>query len=458
MPETAGAQSVGGVNVGVASRVRVGSLTADLAVVGAAAFVLGILRLGAQSLWIDESLTWTEIRRSYWSYVDGYYWLYYSVERPWTLVAGTSEWALRFPSVVGSVLACTLMVLLGRRLFDRRVGLVSGLLLATSPFVVQWSQQARGYTFLLALAVLATLLLVRALDRGDRGAWALYGLAMSALIVWHPVGGALMVVPHLVLAARSRDRLSPHGLLAVAVVMALGVPWAAQVAMRSTGEGVAMNWLKFPSAETAGRTLLDVSGIAGLGVLFAVAGLWVLRRQGRADAALWVGAWAFTPFLVALVVSVERPIYLDRYLIVAAPAFALLAATALLGSRGWTRSLAVTAVVVATSVGLVRWYGTADGGNWHGEDWRQAVATLLQRKGAADAVVVADWSAAPAARYYGANVTDLSEAPRIWVLRWSETGRPLTAEERSSLGFGGHRLVERIPFGRRLSLQLWAVR
>ena len=440
----------------VRDRVRSGSLTLDIAIVATTAFVLGLIRLGAPSLWIDESLTWSEIRRPFWSYLEGYYWLYYSLERPWTLLAGNSEWALRFPSVLGSVLACSLLVVLGRKLLGRSVALVAGLLLATSPFVVKWSQQARGYTFLLALAILSTLLLVLALERGARRTWVAYGLAVSALIVWHPVGGALMLAPHAVLAARSRDRLLPHGLLAAVVVMALGVPWAAQIALRSRGEGVAIDWLKYPTADVAAHAFTDVSGVAGLGFVLAFAGIWLLKRQGAGDPALWLTTWAFAPFGLSLIVSLARPVFLDRYLIVAAPAFALLSAVALTSiPRRVGRAIAVAVVMLATGVGLVRWYGTADRGNWHGEDWRRAVATVLDRRSEADPVVVADWPASPAARYYGARVRDTSTADSIWVLRWSETGRPLTQGERASLGFGRHRLVESVPFGHRLSLQLW---
>ena len=52
---------------------------------------------------------------------------------------------------------------------------------------------------------------------------------------------------------------------------------------------------------------------------------------GRRDLALGLGAWALAPFVLALTVSFVTPIYLDRYLITAAPAFALLAGVAVLG-------------------------------------------------------------------------------------------------------------------------------
>lgn len=216
-----------------------------------------------------------------------------------------------------------------------------------------------------------------------------------------------------------------------------------------------MNWLKAPTPTVVGHALLDVSGVAGLGLALALVGLLVLWRRGIRDRAAWLGVWAFAPFAVSLLPSAMRPIFLDRYLIVAAPAFALLASVAVTGIGRRLRSVAGLAAVVATSFGLLAWYSTTSHGNWHGEDWRSAVATVLRREHEADAVVVADWSAAPAAEYYGAPATDTSTAASIWVLRWSETGRPLTMRERRSLGFGDSRLVESIPYGRRLSLQLW---
>ena len=107
---------------GLLNRVRGSTARADVALVGAVALVLGLIRLGTPSLWLDESLTATGNPIA--TFTDGYHWLYYSLEWPWRHVVGSSEWDLRFPSVVGSMLACGLLVVLGHRLFGRSVGLV----------------------------------------------------------------------------------------------------------------------------------------------------------------------------------------------------------------------------------------------------------------------------------------------------------------------------------------------
>src|SRR5262249_24259858 len=161
--------------------------------------------------------------------------VYDGLMRLWTSVAGESEWALRLPSVLGAVLAAALVVVLARKLFDGWVPLLSGLFLATSPFLLKWSQQARSYALLVALSLAVMLLLFRALERGPRAAWAIYGIGVSALVVGHAVAGLLVVPAHIELIVQRRERFLPHGLLAAVIAGAVAIPWAATIAMRSTG-------------------------------------------------------------------------------------------------------------------------------------------------------------------------------------------------------------------------------
>jgi hypothetical protein len=441
------------------ARIASSTLALDVSVVASVALVLGLIRLGTPSFWVDEAFTAWRTEQSYGELVEGYHWLYQTIVNVWATFAGTSEWSLRFPSVVGAMLACALLVVLARMVFDdRRIALLSGLLLATSPFLVKWSQQARGYTLLVALSVLASILLLHALDRGSRAAWAVYGLAFAAVVVWHPIAGAVLVPAHLVLAAQRRDRVLPHGLLAALIVLALGGMWAGQIIERSTGEGPGgVDWLNAPSPASAVGTFLGVSGAAGVGAILALAGGIVLWRTNRARVASWLGLWAIAPFALTLAVLPLKPLYLDRYLITAAPAFALLGGAALGSIRIGLRMVAIAAVVLATVLGLARWYSAAEPeGNWRGENWRDAVHTVLERRSVDEPILVVPWSVRQAAMYYGVEQpVATSTAPSVWVVTWSEEARELTPEERSLVEAGGRRLVERQEFGRRVTIQQW---
>ena len=440
----------------VVKRAAAHDLARDVVIVNVVALALGLVRLDRPSLWVDESFTAHAVAGSYLSLMtDQYHWLYYSLMKPWTAAVGTSEWMLRIPSVLGAMLACTLLVILGRRVFDRWVALLAGLFLASSPFVLKWAQQARGYTLLLALTLLATLLLLRALERGSRRRWAAYGLALAAVVVWHPVVGLLLIPSQVVLTYQGRSRITRHALLAAVIVCVVGLPWAGQIAIRSTGERASINWLEAPTADVVAKAVLDVSGAAGLGVVLGALGMIVLWVRHRRASAAWLATWATAPFVVSVVVSAAKPIFLDRYLMVAAPAFALLSAVAIMGVGRRLSPVFVVCVIAATALSIAHWYSLADEGNWRGEDWRSAVATVSSRRNETDAVVVAPWSAAPAARYYGATVVDVSTADSIWVITWSEAGDDITDAERSALGFGDHELVEKLQFGRRVSAQLW---
>lgn len=432
------------------------ALRLDIAIVAAVSLTLGLIRLGAPAFWVDESFTARATNRSVPTIVEQQvHALYYLLVKAWATLAGDSEWALRFPSVLAAALSCALLVVLGNKILDRRTALIGGLLLAGSPFFVQWSQQARSYSALVALSLVATLLLLRALELNSRGGWAWYGVAFTLVVVWHPLASLALVPGQLALIAPHRRRILPHGLMAAVIVGLVAVPWAAVLAMRTTGENYALNWLRGPTLRDVGWTLMEVSGALGLGAILALVGLVVLYRAGKLDITIWLGVWALAPLFLALAASAAKPVFLDRYLIVVSPAFALLAAVALTNLAQRLNVVVTLAVIAGTLVGLLHWYSLGYGGNWRGEDWRAAVAWIDARKGNADPVLVVPWWASPAARYYGEPTTDVSTAHAIWVLSWSEGVGEISKRVRRPLGFGDHVLVEKREFGSRVSAQLW---
>jgi 4-amino-4-deoxy-L-arabinose transferase-like glycosyltransferase len=134
------------------------------------AFLLRTLTLAGQSLWRDEV---DAIRFSSWPILElatGLFRvghngpLFFLLLRPWRSLSGDSEFALRYPSALFGALAVPLGFVLARQLgFSRQVGLLLGLLLATSPYLVWYGQEAKMYTLLLVLISIAFIAYLKAL-------------------------------------------------------------------------------------------------------------------------------------------------------------------------------------------------------------------------------------------------------------------------------------------------------
>lgn len=72
-------------------------------------------------------------------------------------IAGVSETAARFPSVIFGAFLPAALFLLGKKLFSTRVAVVAAVLCACSYLEITWSTQARGYVLQQFLGVLALL-------------------------------------------------------------------------------------------------------------------------------------------------------------------------------------------------------------------------------------------------------------------------------------------------------------
>ncbi|NJN96793.1 MAG: phospholipid carrier-dependent glycosyltransferase [Anaerolineales bacterium] len=136
------------------------------------ALALRLTLLGEQSLWYDEGVTWLLSQKPpgellQWTAADIQPPLYYLLMWETDALFGSREWALRFPSVIFGVLTVPLLYILARRLFPasrQRLTsppLLAAALLAISPVMVYYAQEARMYTLLVFEVTLAGYLLLK---------------------------------------------------------------------------------------------------------------------------------------------------------------------------------------------------------------------------------------------------------------------------------------------------------
>ncbi|GAA1482370.1 glycosyltransferase family 39 protein [Gordonia sinesedis] len=315
------------------------------------------------SLWYDEAATISATDRTVaqmWrlvEHVDSVHAAYYLMVRGWTAVFGFSEFSVRAPSALAVGAAAGLLVVVGRRLWDNRFGVIVAVVFVTLPRVGWAGVEARSYASTMLLAVAATLVLLIALDRG-RWWWVGYTALVVASGLWFFLAVAL-IVGHVgvVVAVRYRSgcRWLPRGyLVATGVAVLLLCPYGVWV----FGQRDQVSWIPATTFRTLGTFALfeypNGSWAYLLAALVVLIGGTVVAATVRVDAHWRVAAvalaWWLAPAIVVVGFSwLGSAIYTPRYLAFTVPGLAIGIAWAvrqLTRGRRWATVLVVGVVVV----------------------------------------------------------------------------------------------------------------
>lgn len=350
------------------------------AAVGFAAFIVAFLGSWIPSFWDDEIATVSSAGRSpgelltLLQSVDAVHGTYYLFMHAWTSVFGFSELALRTPSAIAVGLACAGTVLIGRRLGSESLSIASGLVLAVLPRMVWSGTEARQYAISALLAVLLTLLLIRAWESNRSIDWILYG-ACAALGVFVFMFFALAVVSHAVAALILRKRIlgtlitsAGIGLLVLpfllfALTQKAQVDWIQNRSFLQNLSAAAVKQFFYgddrPTGNLPPTWILATVGLLGVAqVVLVILGIMGVARGGRNSNLQTLLVLCLTtvilPVTGLLVVSlIAQPVYVARYLTFTAPAFALLVGLGLDYVRRNQRRLLPFAVAVVLGASLV---------------------------------------------------------------------------------------------------------
>jgi hypothetical protein len=336
-----------------------------------------VARFVARShLWLDEALTvniasvplrsLTEALRH-----DGSPPLYYAVLHFWMRLFGTGTIAVRALSGVCSVACLPLAWRVGRRLGGRTLAAAVLVLLALSPFAVQYATEARMYSMAMLLVLAGGLALLNLLERPSLGLGLAVALATGALLLTHYYALYSVAAVGLVLlwyAWRGEDRAAARRALAAVVAGGLlFLPWVPVLLYQSAHTGA-----PWGSTGRVLRTVIDTLGVltsgyrdAGPVPLLLAEGLIALAVFGRAvgrrrfeidlvgrEPARTLALITFGGLLLAVAVArLTGQAYAPRYASVVFPGVILLIAIGV-ASFGDAR-LRVTALVVMSAVGLI---------------------------------------------------------------------------------------------------------
>lgn len=397
------------------------------AAIGILALALRLHGLGDKPFWLDELASLhratinlhdlvAESLRS--KHYPSYFLLLWLVAK-----LGASQFLLRLPSAIFGAANAVLAYAIGREANGPRTGVAAGLLLALSPFDVQFGQEARSYalvTCLILVALLGLLRLARDPDRAalpfrdaqaPRWAWFAYcagtASALSVLNVAVPwlVAANLAAIAIAKQAAAGRRAFLRNWGMVQGVVLALWLPSLIAVYVASKGRVLSgEGWTPPESLATIWAIIAPVylhrisafitfdlmpaalPSLSFLIVALALYGAWRLRRARSVLAVIACAALVLPILLFS--VSLATPVLAPRYFAWGAAPFFVLAGAGLARLRSW-RFAGVNAVVAAACfLNLLPYYADETKPRWD-----LLAARLAQETHPGDLVLLNDYHA-----------------------------------------------------------------
>ena len=299
--------------------------------------------------------------------------LYFVALRGWRTLSGDSEFALRYASLLGGVLMVALTYQAARRLrLGPSVALIAALLVATSPYALWYSQEAKMYTWLTCLILLALYAYQAALSARRRqfGWWVLFVVATSLSFYLH-ILSPLMLPVYVAWGLMQWPRLKANWLGWLVSMGMLTLPylplllWQAPLLIDDFHSGH-----PFYPIQRQMSLLLHLYSLGILQARFSVMVIvltvflaFVGLLRGRASSRFQVALWFIFPPLLVFLVSLRVPVFEDRYLIYILPAYYLLVALGLVTIVAREPGLAWSLLALIVALNL-----------WNG--WRQATIII----------------------------------------------------------------------------------
>jgi 4-amino-4-deoxy-L-arabinose transferase-like glycosyltransferase len=352
-----------------------------------AGVVLRFVRLGGQSLWVDEVIT---LKNSSVGGPFGFSELLGNLQGPlvsfvmhfWAAISSNDAF-LRVPFAVAGALTVLGIYLLAKSLCDSWTTLHTVFVASLSPLLVWYSQEVRGYAFAVLASVLMTYSFIQWLARPTARNGIYYGALLFAGLISN-LSVAFVACAHLVymLVTSTRRKLVGRWIVTVFVVLLVFSPWVREIIVRSQpqraleesaepliGGGGVSGWtipyslytysvgytlgpsVRAIQAERAGALAENGGWVALACLAFGIPLVLGISRLARSDRNLLtlLVIWLVVPLVAATVLAAGNvKVFNVRYALVAIPAYILLVGRGLAAisrSRFWPFVLFFTAVM-----------------------------------------------------------------------------------------------------------------
>lgn len=358
-----------------------------------------------QSLWLDEGinvnnaagLSFKDLILNY-SLGDFHPPLYHAILKSWMIVSGTSEIAVRFPSVIFSVATVYITYLIGKKLFEEKTALIGATLLATSPLAIYYAQEARMYALAALGASLSVFFFLSLLKKESLLLWIGF-IGSTTLTLYTDYLPYLLIPIYVVYLFLSRKSVSKDTfktfLPALVIIFILLLPWLillpeqaatglsaaaatpawAQVVGSPDLKHLAITFVKFTIGRISHDNNLTYALLFSPIAIFVVLlfGLSLFRISTRRS---FLYYWLFGTIALAFALAFAVPIFAYFRFLFVLPAFYAILASGV-NTINWP-PMVRTFLLLFLAINLISSYIYFSNPKFHRENWKEATYYVFQ--------------------------------------------------------------------------------
>lgn len=352
---------------GLSDRVKISVIT--LLGVG-----LRLYRLGRYDYWFDEVLCIFQ-KNDISGIISGKILdsnppLYFLFLNFWGRLSDGEFW-MRLPSVLFASMTIILVYYFTRKFIDERTALVASFLLAISPFHIYYSQEVKMYSLLILFSFISVASLALSLRNEDKKYFISYSIVTAAALYTHYFGIYLLIVEigvisFLVILKYVRKTFIIRFCFSLAGIIIIYLPWVPVMLKEHffNTSGFVSTWIPKPGIETFFYTIKNFSvGFSSPRINYlsasivyaslAFSGIIHFIKEKK-TAGIFIVAFVLSVPLGLFIVSLNNPVYLDRYISFVLPFFLIIV------SAGMMRFRSDVLVIILVIFSVFSFFGYKD--------------------------------------------------------------------------------------------------
>lgn len=331
--------------------------------------ILRIYGLGRYDFWYDEAVSFFIAQGTTLPdiFIYGKYFsnppFFNFLLKNW-MALGKSEFILRFLPLAFGLLSITSIYLVGKLLFNERVGLIAAFLLSISPFHVYYSQELSGYSLIALLTLLTIFFFIRILKHNTFFSWIGFIVSNILCLYTHNIFLLILLTENFYFFYNRIKKLYLKWMISQLIIVLFYLPWFTLVLHQLISMSYLSSFFWVPKPSLG--IILHTFNVFNLGYsatkmtyfyfsliffLLFFLGVWKSKKLKRENYLLLF--WLFVPMIMAILISKiikEGSIYLYRVFISISPAYYIMVARGLDGIKKRSVSLIILSTVIILSL------------------------------------------------------------------------------------------------------------